>query len=204
MKKIFLSILFCIGILVIMISNQSVFADNLAQQPTLALATVTGTPEGVTATVNLNSPDAINVRSGPNSLYGLVGQLQPGQTVPVFGRSKGGEWLYIEYFGGPENRGWVYSPLVEITAGELPIKEPPPDPTPEVTQTINPTLAAQFITTAVPTRLPTYTPATPLVVATYQDASNVTLLGGIPMGLVIFVLGGLGGLLALFSYIQAR
>lgn len=204
MRKLFLTFLFFAGLLLILISNQSVRAENLSQQPTAALPTVTGTPKGVTATVNLNAPEAINVRSGPNSLFDLVGQLQPGQTVPVFGRSKGGEWLYIEYFGGPENRGWVYSPLVELTAGELQIIEPPPDPTPEVTQTINPTLAAQFITTAVPTRLPIYTPATPLVVTTYQDATSVSLLGGIPMGLIILILGGLGGLLAIFSYIRAR
>ena len=86
----------------------------------------------------------------------------------------------------------------------LPIIEPPPTPTPLLTQTINPTLAAQFITTPNPTRLPTFTPSDPLVIPTYQDISRASILGGIPMGLVILVIGGLGGLLAIFSVIKNR
>ena len=34
----------------------------IAQQPTVAIPTVTGTPEGVTATVLLDQEDAVNVR----------------------------------------------------------------------------------------------------------------------------------------------
>ncbi len=179
-------------------------AQGLSQQPTIAIPTVTGTPEGITATVNLNSPDPVNVRSGPGQLFDLVGKILQGQKVPVKGRSKGGEWLYIEYFGGPNNRGWIYEPLVDLSPGELQIIEPPPTQTPIMTQTINPTLAAQFISTPNPTRLPTYTPSDPLVIPTYEDISRTSVLGGIPMGLVILIIGGIGGLLAIFSVIKNR
>ena len=175
-----------------------------AQQPTVAIPTVTGTPEGVTAIVLLDQPDPVNVRSGPGSFFDKVGVLLPGQKVTVAGRSAGGDWVMIDYPGVPGNFGWVYSPLVFISPGELPIIEPPSTPTPEVTQTINPTLAAQFVTTPNPTRLPTYTPGEPLVVPVYEDTFNSSLFGGIPMGLIIILLAGFGGLLALFSSIQSR
>jgi hypothetical protein len=204
MKKFSVALLLFFGLLTIFLSNKYAYAEQLSQQPTVALPTVTGTPKGVMVSVNLNQEEAINVRSGPSTLFDIVGQLLPGQSVPAFGRSKGGDWIYVEYFGGPENKGWVYAPLVNLTPGELPIVEPPPSPTLEVTQTVNPTLAAQFITTPNPTRLSTYTPVTPLVIATYQDVSRVSILGRIPMGLVILILGGMGGLLAIFSYIRAR
>ena len=179
-------------------------SEMVAQQPTVAIPTVTGTPEGVTATVLLDQEDAVNVRSGPGVFFDKVGILQPGQKVSVSGRSAGGDWVMIEYFGAPGNYGWVYSPVVFISPGELPIIEPPSTPTPEITQTINPTLAAQFITTPNPTRMPTYTPGDPLVIPTYTDTYRTSFLGGIPMGLVIIILAGLGGIMALFSFIRSR
>ena len=73
-----------------------------------------------------------------------------------------------------------------------------------MTETINPTLAAQFITTPIPTRLATYTPVEPLVVATYQDQARTHILGGIPMGLIILIMFGIGSILALISFIRNR
>ena len=184
---------------------EPVFAgDVIAQQPTVAIPTVTGTPEGVTAIVLLDQPDPVNVRSGPGSFFDKVGVLLPGQKVTVSGRSAGGDWVMIDYPGVPGNFGWVYSPLVYISPGELSIIEPPSTPTPEVTQTINPTLAAKFVTTPNPTRLTTFTPGDPLVIPTYEDTFSSSFMGGIPMGIIIILLAGLGGLLALFSFIRSR
>jgi uncharacterized protein YraI len=176
----------------------------IAQQPTIAIPTVTGTPEGVTATVRIDQVDPINIRAGPGTLFDIVGVLLPRQTVSVSGRSVGGDWLMIDYPGDPGNFAWVYSPFMNTSPGELPIIEPPSTPTPEVTQTINPTLAAQFITTPNPTRMPTYTPGDPLVIPNYTDTYGTSFLGGVPMGLVIIILVGLGGLLVLFSFIRSR
>ena len=180
-------------------------AQGLNQQPTIAIPTVTGTPKGVTATVLLNQEESINVRSGPGVFFDKVGVLLPGQQAAVKGRSAGGDWVMIDYPGGPNNLGWIYAPVVQISPGELPIIEPPSTPTPLLTQTINPTLAAQFISTPNPTRLPTYTPADPLIIPTYQDISKTSVFGGgMPMGLVILIIGGIGGLLAIFSVIKNR
>lgn len=183
---------------------QKVDAQGIFQQPTGSIPTVTGTPRGVTATVNLNQDDGINVRSGPNTLYDAVGILMPGQSAAVKGRTSDGDWLLIEYAGAPNDQAWVYSNLVDLTAGEVPIVEVPPTVTPLMTNTINPTLAAQFITTPIPTRLATYTPVESLVVATYQDQARTHILGGIPMGLVIIIMGGVGIILALISFIRNR
>ena len=204
MKKI--PINFCILIFIgFLFANYNfVKAQGLNQQPTIAIPTVTGTPKGVTATVPINQEESVNVRSGPGVFFDKVGVLLPGQEAPVIGRSAGGDWVMMDYPGAPNNIGWIYAPVVQISPGELPIIEPPPTPTPLITQTINPTLAAQFISTPNPTRLPTYTPSDPLVIPTYEDISRSSVLGGIPMGLVILFIGGLGSLLAIFSVIRNR
>jgi uncharacterized protein YraI len=204
MKKI-AGILLSVLIFGFFLANFSwVKAQGLNQQPTIAIPTVTGTPKGVTATVLLNQEESINVRSGPGVFFDKVGVLLPGQEAAVRGRSAGGDWVMIDYPGGPNNFGWIYAPVVQISPGELPIIEPPSTPTPLLTQTINPTLAAQFISTPNPTRLATYTPSDPLIIPTYQDISRTSVLGGIPMGLIILIIGGIGGLLAIFSVIKNR
>jgi hypothetical protein len=176
----------------------------LAQIPTVDIPTVTSTPSGPIVSVRpgTNEP-SINVRSGPNALYPRVGVLLIGQTAVAKGRSPGGDWILIEYPGAPGNVGWVYSPFVNITPGELPIVEPPPTPTRDMTATIDPTLAAQFIVTVAPTRLPTFTPPPPLVIPTFQNPS-AAVVPAVPMGLIIVVLLTIGVLLGIFSFVQRR
>lgn len=175
-----------------------------AQIPTVDVATVTGTPSGPIVSVNpgINEP-AINVRGGPNVLYPRVGVLLVGQTAVAKGRSPGGEWILIEYPGAPGSVGWVYSPNVSVTPGELPIVEPPPTPTRDMTATINPTLAAQFIVTAAPTRLPTFTAPPPLAIPTFQAVAGAST-PPVPVGLIIVVLFTIGMLLGVFSFVQKR
>ncbi len=170
------------------------------QFPTVSMPTVTGSPRGAYIKVKLitTENDPINVRSGPNGLTEIVGILLVYQEATAIGRY--GDWIQIEYPGGPNNKGWVFSNLVDLVGGPLPIVEPPPTSTPKTTSTIDPTLAAQFIITAQPSRLPTFTEPPPLVIPTYETISSGTAPGGIPMGYIIFGLAGLGifiGLIAL-------
>lgn len=175
-----------------------------AQQPTVAIPTVTGTPSGVMAIVRLDQEENPNVRSGPGVFYPKIGVLLPGQSAPAKGKSIGGDWILIEYPGVPGGEGWVYSPYVQLTPGELAIIEPPPTPAPQQTQTIDPTLAAQFVISPNPTRLPTYTPAAPITIPTFTDVSGTLAPAGLPIGLVILVIGGLGILIGLWAIIQHR
>lgn len=194
-----------ISVLSLFLGLFQVNAKPLAQLPTVSVPTVTGTPQGVIITVRPSqNDDFINVRSGPSTLFPSVGVLLVGQTAPALGRSPGGEWIQIEYPGVAGGKGWVFSVLVSVSPGELPVVEPPPTVTPQFTATIDPTLASQFITTQQPTRLPTFTEPAPLVIPTYEESRPNQLPGGIPMGMVIVILGVSGILLTLFSFIRVR
>jgi hypothetical protein len=166
-------------------------AEDPGQQPTGSIPTVTGTPSGPIVTVNMDNPQ-INVRSGPNTSYPEVGVLVAGQQVVAVGRTPGGDWIQIVYPGVPEGVAWIYSGLVTIGPGNLPVVEPPPTPTPLTTPTVDPTLAAQFDIGATPTRLPTFTPPPPLVIPEFDSGPNLTEITGIPMGFVIVSMAVIG------------
>ncbi len=173
-----------------------------AQQPTGSVPTVTSTPMG--PTIKVTYPEQINVRSGPSSwLYTAIGVLLSGQIAPAIGRSPGADWIEIRYEGVPGNLGWVYAPLVSLSANaNLQIVDPPPTPTPATTPTIDPTLAAAFIPQFTPTRLPTFTPSSPLVLPTFEVVGPKT--GGIPMGLIIVLLALVGGFGSIISFLRGR
>ena len=180
--------------------NYSVFA----QQPTGSVPTVTGTPKGPMASIRYGFTEPfVNVRSGPSTLYDAIGVIYMGEQVPVKGKSIGGDWLLIEYFGVDGSSGWVWALYMNITPGEIPLVEMPPSPQPKVTFTIDPTMASQFITTPLATRLPTYTPPAPLLIPTFE-IMDTQKFAGIPVGFIIIILLGMGILIALFSYFQSR
>lgn len=174
----------------------------VAQQPTGSVPTVTSTSMG--STIKVTYPEQINVRSGPSSwLYPAIGVMLPGEVAPALGRSPGGEWIVIRYVGVPGDVGWIYAPLVSLSAsGDLPIVDPPPTPTPVTTPTIDPTQAAAFIPQFTPTRLPTFTPSGPLVIPTFEAGSAQTK--GIPLGLVITLFTLIGGFGSVISFLQGR
>ena len=178
------------------------FAAPVDQPPTGTIATVTGTPTGPVIVV----PDLVNVRTGPNTEYELIGVLIAGQTAPAIGRTAGGDWIQIGYAGVPNNIAWVYSPFVVLDppGAFLPIVEPPATATPRVTPTIDPTLAAQFnLSDITATRLPTFTAAPPIIQPTIAppelDAST-----GIPPVLTTAVLVLIGTFGILISVLRGN
>lgn len=175
-----------------------------AQIPTVAIPTVTSSPQGSTISVRRDSDqDSINVRSGPSAKYDIIGVLIVGQTVPAKGRTPGGDWIQIFYPGVPDSTGWVYSPLVDVS-GSLPIVEPPPTPTPRTTPTVDPTLAAQFILEIPPTRLPTYTAPPPLIIPTFTAEEEPAVTTIIPMGIVVIGMAVLGVFGILISFLRGN
>lgn len=175
----------------------------LAQQPTGSIPTVTGTPSGMIVAVNLDI-ELVNVYSGPSSyLYPSIGILLKGQEVPAFGISEDGDWIQVNYQGVDGAVAWVYGPYVTIKkTGELPVLEAPPTPTPISTPTIDPTLVAAFVTPVAPTRLPTFTQPAPLIIATFVDDASST--NRVPLGLLIFGLGFIGGFGVLISFLRGQ
>jgi len=187
-----LSIIFLASGLILFLAGTSlVQASDSFQQPTVAIATVTGTPKGPIAIVYSDPEDQINVRSGPDVFYPKVGVLINREEVPALARTEGGIWVKIIYPGVPEGVAWVYGAYVRLT-GELPIVPKPPTPTPETTPTIDPTLASQFISEIPPTRKPTYTPPPPIIIPTYASAPLITGIGGLPSGFIILGLVSIG------------
>jgi hypothetical protein len=174
----------------------------LAQEPTITPASGSSQTSDMFITVITNEPQ-INVRMGPGSaIYPIVGQLLRGATAPALGRSPGGDWIQIEFPGAPNSKGWVYSPLVQVSSGTLQIVEPPPTPVPPATSTIDPTLAAQFNVNPTATRLPTFTPAPVRTLPVYTDPPSAKIQSPVPMAGIIIALGllGLAGFISSFFF----
>lgn len=180
-------------------------APVLAQQPTGAIPTVTGTAEGPVLTVD-PSVKVVRVYAGPSSFdYPSIGVLLANESAPAIGRARDREtWIQIRYLGVPGSVGWVYGPNAKLSPGALlPLVDIPPTPTAIATPTINPTLEAAFIDQQTPTRLPTFTPPPPLDLPSFQEGPG-TSVTGIPTGLLILSLGLFGFLGAAISYLRGR
>lgn len=198
---LFAFIIFCIVTIYTLSATKSVYA----QQPTGSIPTVTGSPTGPIAKVDPSKAESngINIRSGPNTTYDKVGVMWIDQEYPILGKSPGGTWLLIKDPSISSGQGWVFSNNVFIYGGEIPVAEVPPTPLPKVTAAIDPTLAAQFITTPLATKLPTFTPSAPLAIPTYETFDSQSF-AGIPIGLIILILLGLGVVMVLFSFFSTR
>lgn len=183
--------------------TSTVRLDAAAQQPTVSIPTVTSSPFGTMATVNMDQ-EQIYIRAGPSQDYPIVGVLEQGEKVPALGRSVGGDWVEIAYPIVDGGVAWVYSYLVTISGGELPIIVPPSTPTPRVTPTIDPTLAAQLIVEIGPTRLPTFTQPPPIEILTYTQAPEISVAGGLPMGFIIIGLAVVGLFGLMISVFRGR
>lgn len=207
MKRKIFAIIILLIVLTIMgsIFSVNVNAQGQVFQASESVPTVTGTPIRSWITVRMDDDmPQINVRSGPGTNYDGIGVLQMGEKATALGRTAGGDWILIEYFGVDGNQGWVYTSLVIPEGETLPIIVPPATPTPLVTATIDPTLAAQFIVTNAPTRLPTYTEPAPLTIPTFEEVVSRSAIGSIPIGLIILVLIVFGGVLGLITVLQNR
>jgi len=176
----------------------------MAQQPTGSVPTVTGTASGPVVTVYADLVQ-VNVYAGPSTyLYPAVGVLLAGQSVPALGRGRDADWIQVFYPGVLGSSAWVYAPYVRISPGaRLQTIDAPPTPTPFSTPTIDPTLAAAFIAPETPTRLPTFTPPAEIVIPTFVDEEDEQT-NRIPIGLLIFSLGFVGGLGVLISFLRGR
>jgi hypothetical protein len=159
------------------------------------------TAPGVYITVTYSDP--INVRAGPSTVnYPVIGQLPSGATAQALGVSPAREWVQIVYSGSSSGTGWVYASFVSLSAGELPVVEPPPTPTPLITSTIDPTLAAAFNAMPTQTRLPTFTAPPPLDVPKFEDAHPAAT--GNVFGIFIIGLGLVGSVGLVVSFLLRK
>ncbi len=153
---------------------------------------------GVFITVTYTDEPFVNVRSGPSTLYDIVGQLSAGDTAPALGVSPAHEWIQISFSGSV---GWVYSAFVEVSPGALRVVEPPPTATPLASPTLDPTLAAAFNVKATSTRLPTFTPPPTLIVPNFTQTSPASA-NGFSLGWLILGIGLVGVVGFLLSFLR--
>jgi hypothetical protein len=86
-------------------------------------------------TVKITAPAGANVRSGPGTSYTTLGALPQGYVSPLTGRSDDSQWYRITTGWGD---GWVYSPLVEVSASTVvPVVYNVPPPAPVASQKID-------------------------------------------------------------------
>lgn len=139
---------------------------NTTTTTTTAATTTTVAATATPPSVNLAPPyvrlkagqDFVNVRSGPDTTYNRLGQLDA--TTPaasVRGKSANGQWWQIAFGTGT---AWVTSQFVDFTgdANAVPVAEAPPAPTAAAVPT---TAAAPPAPTAALQPLPAATPEVP-------------------------------------------
>lgn len=62
------------------------------------------------------SEQAINVRNGPGTAYGLVGSAEANQTFEILAKNQAGDWWQICCVNGQQ--GWVFGQLARVENGE--------------------------------------------------------------------------------------
>lgn len=72
-------------------------------------------------TATVTAP-VLNLRSGPGTIFPVVGKLKSGTTLTVLGRNADGAWLYVCCLPDTETRGWISAEFVTpaFAAADLP------------------------------------------------------------------------------------
>ena len=100
--------------------------------PTSQPIVPTAAPEVPKVTANVN----VNIRTGPGTVYPIVGQMLQGQSAEAIGVSPDRAWWIVNFPAAPGGQGWVAAGFVRAeNTDNLPIVQPPPPPQPTATPT---------------------------------------------------------------------
>jgi hypothetical protein len=82
-------------------------------------------------TADVNS----NVRSGPGTVYDILGNLLQGQSADIVGRNLNSTWWVIAFAPAPGGQGWISDTIVTVfgDTSNVPVVVAPPTPTPSPT-----------------------------------------------------------------------
>ena len=96
------------------------------------IPTNTPTPEYPQAVV---LAETLNLRAGPGTVYGIVGQVLAGQSFRITGRNGIGDWLLICCPAGANRESWISADFAQtnLPVSGLPVAQAPPTPTPTAT-----------------------------------------------------------------------
>jgi len=107
--------------------------------PTASPTAAASSTPSPTPPPQISAARAVNVRSGPGTVYPVIGQLAPNQPLPVVGQNQGGSWWQVTLANG--SPGWVAASVVVANGSwTMPVvAAPPPPPTATPTPTPAPT-----------------------------------------------------------------
>jgi hypothetical protein len=169
--------------------------QGILSTPTPVAAQPAPTSTVCQATSTLN----VNVRSGPGTMYPIIGSLLTGNTLNVVGRNSVSSWFVVDLNG---RQGWVAASVVQLTGpcGSLSFVADPPTPVVPPTEppTATPTATSAVTSTATATATPTATasPTQPAPVATLNYSlpsvygSTALTSGFVPDPYTVGVTGG--------------
>jgi heat shock protein HslJ/uncharacterized protein YraI len=85
----------------------------------------------------VTAPAGVNIRTGPGTVFPVVGLAPFNTTLAITGRSADGQWWVTPVQGVPNNQGWVSASWIEaFNATNVPVvASPPPPPPPTATAT---------------------------------------------------------------------
>jgi SH3-like domain-containing protein len=110
------------------ITGTSAATTTTATTTTAAVSAPVAAAPAVTPSLKIET-DIINVRSGPDTSFGLVGTANIGERFEIKGRNADGSWYLICCVNGQQ--GWVNSQLTDEDNEELaPLVDTPAVPTP--------------------------------------------------------------------------
>lgn len=125
----------------------------VAPEPEPLPPVVIATPEPQAAYGVVIAPAGVNVRTGPGSIYPILGAADFGVQGAIIGRSPDGLWWVTPVQSAPNGQGWVSVDFVQAFNTEnVPVIQPPPPP---ATPTPIPTPIPIPTTTPVPLVTPT-------------------------------------------------
>ena len=110
---------------------------DIIREDTFEIVKVSPTPESTATSTPMPGAlvtiDSLNVRSGPDTVYSIIGSLSKGDLLDILGQAYSCAWLKIKMPNGSE--GWVSSDLVEyeIPCSDIPAAAIPPTPIPQPT-----------------------------------------------------------------------
>lgn len=99
---------------------------------TAPIITDTVAPSATPCTPTAVANSAVNVRSGPGTVYNIVGSLNQGTSATVSGKSSDGTWWYIDFPAAAGGRAWVSGSVVTASCipASLVVVAAPPTPLP--------------------------------------------------------------------------
>lgn len=131
---------------------------NDPQAPEPVPTVIVPTPEPGVPSGRVTAPSGVNVRTGPGSVYPVIGTAAFGAEGVIIGRSADSAWWVTPLQGAPNNQGWVSASYVQaFNAENVPVIAPPPPPAP----------------TATPTPLPTSMPTPVPTIAFWADQTTI-------------------------------